>query len=179
MKTKFIVALVALSFCTSNFAAPPSAASVERLFEATRLKSVIDDMRNEMDKRTKETMKLSLAHERVSPKEQKVLDEYVEKMAALLHETLNWEKFKPLYTQVYLESFTQEEIDGLLAFYESPAGRAYINKMPGVMKKTMDIAYERMIPLQREAQALTQDFAQRISLLQGEERSGAKQQASP
>ncbi len=49
-----------------------------------------------------------------------------------------------MFTEIYQESFSQEEIDGLIAFYASPAGRAYIDKMPLVMQKTMTVMQSRM-----------------------------------
>ena len=39
--------------------------------------------------------------------------------------------------------FTQEEIDGLIAFYESPAGATFVEKMPVVMQKSMSIMQSR------------------------------------
>lgn len=41
-------------------------------------------------------------------------------------------------------AFSQEEIDGLIAFYESSVGRAYIAKMPVAMAKTMAMSQQQM-----------------------------------
>ena len=43
---------------------------------------------------------------------------------------MTWDKLRPLYVRIYQESFTQEEIDGLIVFYESPAGIAFVERWP-------------------------------------------------
>ena len=41
-----------------------------------------------------------------------------------MREEMTWDRLHPLYVRIYQESFTQEEIDGLIVFYESPASRS-------------------------------------------------------
>jgi hypothetical protein len=53
---------------------------------------------------------------------------------------MSWEKMKPMYVQLYRDTFEQEEVDGLIAFYKSPAGQAYVTKMPLLMSKSMAIS---------------------------------------
>ena len=70
-----------------------------------------------------------------------------------MREEMTWDKLRPLYVQIYQESFTQEEIDGLIAFYESPAGVAFVEKMPFVMQKSMSIMQSRMAPMMEKMKA--------------------------
>ena len=48
---------------------------------------------------------------------------------------MSWEKLRPAYVKAYSETFSEEEIDGILAFYESLAGRAMQAKMPVFIQK--------------------------------------------
>ena len=57
-----------------------------------------------------------------------------------------------------LLALTQEEVDGLIAFYESPAGQAYIAKMPAVAQKSMAPMQNPMIPMIRKLQASAEEF---------------------
>lgn len=60
-------------------------------------------------------------------------------------------------TDIYQETFEQEEIDGLDAFYGSPAGQAFVAKMPVVMQKSMSLLQEQMqILVPRMAQVIEQ-----------------------
>lgn len=42
---------------------------------------------------------------------------------------------EPIQIPIYRETFEQAEIDGLIAFYGSPVGQAFVNKMPTVSQK--------------------------------------------
>jgi hypothetical protein len=71
-----------------------------------------------------------------------------------MKQELSWQKLKPLYVQIYRESFEQEEVDGLVAFYASPAGKAMLDKMPTVMQKSMAITQplmQSLIPKMKSA----------------------------
>ena len=47
--------------------------------------------------------------------------------------------FEALLVPVYDRHFTQEEVDGLVAFYESPLGKKTVEKMPAVMGEAMAV----------------------------------------
>ena len=70
---------------------------------------------------------------------------------------MTWEKLEPLYIKVYQDAFTQEEIDGILAFYGTPAGQALIKKMPDVLKKSTMEMQTRMNALVPQLQKIQQD----------------------
>ena len=55
--------------------------------------------------------------------------------------------------KLYAETFTQEEVDGLLAFYRSPAGVALLEKMPQVTQKSAAITQQRIAPLVEKLKA--------------------------
>lgn len=61
-----------------------------------------------------------------------------------MHDEMSWAKMKPQYVRLYVETFDQDEVDGLLAFYATPAGQAMINKMPIVMPKMMGVMQDSM-----------------------------------
>lgn len=59
--------------------------------------------------------------------------------------------------RVYRKSFTQGEVDGMIAFYETPAGQAVINKLPAVMQNTVNEMQEMMHPVIQKIQRMQQD----------------------
>jgi hypothetical protein len=80
-------------------------------------------------------------------------------MVALLQGDLAWEKLEPMYLRLYTESFTEEEVGGMLAFYKTPAGQAVINKMPVLMQKTMLEVQKMSSGLAPRMQEIQKDFA--------------------
>ncbi|MDT0644280.1 DUF2059 domain-containing protein [Zunongwangia sp. F363] len=56
-----------------------------------------------------------------------------------------------LYTQiaqVYVENFTEEEIDEILAFYDTPVGKKMVETTPELTKKGMEIGQQWGMKLQ-------------------------------
>ncbi|MDQ6663902.1 MAG: DUF2059 domain-containing protein [Acidobacteriota bacterium] len=59
-------------------------------------------------------------------------------------------KIRPQLVKVYGETFSAEEIDSILAFYQSPAGHALLDKTPVIMSKTMALMMPEMQRLVKE-----------------------------
>ena len=76
-----------------------------------------------------------------------------------MKELLDWKKLEPVYVRIYQKSFSQEEVDGMIAFYKTPAGQAVIGKMPAVMQNTMDEMQQMMTPVMQKMQRMQQDVA--------------------
>lgn len=85
-------------------------------------------------------MMRALKDKPLTPQEQRALDVMPVKLMAVMRKEFSWQKLKPMYIQIYRETFEQEEIDGMLTFYASPAGQAVINKMPIVLQKSMTLS---------------------------------------
>lgn len=61
------------------------------------------------------------------------------------------EKMRPVIVQVYSEVYSDDEIDAMLAFYESAAGRAMVTKQPLIMSKVMAALMPEIQRLAKEA----------------------------
>jgi hypothetical protein len=59
--------------------------------------------------------------------------------------------------KAYSETFSEEEINGILAFYESPAGRAMQAKMPMFTSTVMVLAQTQAKELMPEIQRITRE----------------------
>ena len=157
MRTLFALTTVALSAALTHlpaYALPASQASAEALLVVTKAESMVDSMYGRLEQMMRQGMKDSLQGKPVSAEQQRVLDTVPQKFMAVMREEFNWSKMKPMYIQLYSETFEQDEIDGLLAFYKSPVGQAFVTKMPVVMNKSMVIAQSQMqslIPKMKEA----------------------------
>jgi len=67
--------------------------------------------------------------------------------------------------EIYRKSFSQSEIDGMLKFYKTPAGKAVIAKMPVVMQNTMQVMQGEMAEMVPKMQQLMADTASQIQAL--------------
>jgi uncharacterized protein len=70
-----------------------------------------------------------------------------QKVLAMILQELSWENIKGDYIHLYAEVFTEAEIKDLIAFYESPGGRAYVKKQPELTQKSMVLSQQMMMKI--------------------------------
>lgn len=133
-------------------AATPTKASVERLLRDVNVQQNLTRLLQQMDAASRNAMDQAFRGQKLTPEAQKLAEQLDEKIMADLKDELSWEKMKDLYVQAYSETFTQKDIDGLIDFYESPAGKAYVAKMPAVMDKTSALMQGRIGPIVKRLQ---------------------------
>lgn len=85
-------------------------------------------------------------------------------MFDLIRKRMSWDRMKPEYMRMYAETFSEDEINGMVAFYRSPAGRATLEKLPLVMSKTMAIVQPMMKELTPEIQRITEKASEKYGL---------------
>jgi uncharacterized protein len=154
--------LLALLFFTPLFAHADQTskqAKVEELLQLTHMDRLMSQMLDQMTERMKASAEQQAAKMEFTPEQKTAYDDFQQKLSQLLGSYLSWEKMKPVMVQVYSETYTDEELDGILTFYRSPAGQAMVAKSPQLMSKTMTAMTEQMSTLQPQVQQLTKDFA--------------------
>ncbi|MBA3592658.1 MAG: DUF2059 domain-containing protein [Polaromonas sp.] len=150
-----IIALFAcFTFSCAAHCAPPSEASIHTLLAVTKTDTVMDTLFVNMEQSMRQSMMAAIPGEKLSAQQMRILDAAPAKFIQVMREEMNWPRMRPIYIQIYQESFTQEEINGLIAFYQSPAGEAFVRKMPVVMEKSMSIMQVRMAPMMEKMKAI-------------------------
>lgn len=139
-----------------------SEASIKQLLELANAKKLIDTVMGQMDGIMKNAMTNATQGQPVSPEVQRMYDKSRNEIVTIMKEELSWEKMEPMYLRVYEKSFTQEEVDGMIAFYKTPAGQAVINKMPVVMQNTMAEMQSMMGPIMQRVQRMQSDMVAQV-----------------
>ena len=156
----FLVALSALAaISTSALAAPPAPSedSIRRLLEVTEARKLLDGMMAQIDTLMRRNMDQALRGRQLTSEQEAIIARMRNKMADAFREEMAWDKLEPLYVRVYRDTFTQTEVDGMLAFYRTDAGRAVIVKMPAVLQTTMGQMQQRMQPLIAKMRTIEQE----------------------
>ena len=156
---KIAHALVALAACWSlgAVAAPPTDASIQELLKVTRSESMMENVHASMEHVMRAATADVRQREQLSPAQQKALDQFPARFAALVQEESSWAVMEPEMVAIYRDSFTQDEIDAQLAFYRTPGGQAVIAKMPMVVQKSMEMGQRQMQRLVPKMQALIEE----------------------
>jgi uncharacterized protein len=163
------IAVVLILCCTTAFAAevPASEASIKEMLQVTEARKMVDGMFPQIEALMKSAMQQAAKGRTLSPSEQKAADHMLSEIMTEMKAELNWDDLEPLYVSVYQKSFTQSEMDGMLAFYKSPAGAAVIRKLPVVVQQTMIAMQQRMGPMMQRMQKAIQDSVSQIDAADG------------
>ena len=60
----------------------------------------------------------------------------------------------PMFVKAYADTFTDSEIDAIVAFYKTPAGKAMIEKQPALTAKIMQTIQAQMADLMPQIEAI-------------------------
>jgi uncharacterized protein len=136
---------------------PPSEASIKQLLELAQARKLIDSVMGQMDNLMQQSIAQATRGQQIPPKVQKDIDQRRAETVAMMKELLDWSKLEPMYLRVYQKTFSQQEVDGMIAFYKTPAGQAVIAKMPVVMQNTIEEMQQMMSPVIQKIQKMQQD----------------------
>lgn len=157
-KLKYLVlALVLLTPPVLAADSRPSEESIAQLLAVTEVRKLVDGMVGQFDGMVKNGVQQSLKGHPITPDQQQIIDDMQARMIALLKEEMDWGRLEALYIRIYRDSFTQEEVNGMIAFYKTPTGQAVIRKMPVVMQLSMTEMQQRMGPLVEKLRKMEQE----------------------
>jgi uncharacterized protein len=159
--------LVALSPAFAQNSTPqsqsrPSDASVHELLQIMDAKKLVEAIPEQVDKMMTATLQQRLQGQSLSAEQQQAIDAMRAKVAALMKDELDWSVMEPIYVKIYEDTFSQSEIDGMVAFYRSPTGHAIIQKLPLVMQSAMTLVQQRMASLMPRIQEMARETAAQI-----------------
>jgi hypothetical protein len=139
----------------------PSEASVRELMTAANSRNLVNSVTAEVDAMMRRNTQQALK-EQATPAQQQAIEGMMSKIDALLRQELSWEKLEPLYIRIYQDSLTQDEVDGITAFYKTPAGQAMIKKIPVIMQNSMREIQGRMQPVMEEVVKIQQQTIEEL-----------------
>lgn len=156
--------------------AKPTAASVKQLFEAMHSSSMVDSYMKQVETTMHTAVQQASAGKTPDARQKKIMEDLQTRIMALVKEQLNWTDLEPIMIEVYRDTFTQHEIDGMLKFYRSEAGQAAINKLPTVTQESMARIQGRVNALTPKIMELEKETATQIKAA-GDAPPGAPQPA--
>lgn len=94
---------------------------------------------------------------RTSPTDEAEANAMLDRLNKVMHEALSWEKLEPQFAKLYASEFTDEELDGIVAFYKTPAGQALAGKSIGLMPKASAISQNALAAVAPEIQKIMKE----------------------
>ena len=130
MKKLFIITLLIFSMSIAGFSAETAKQKkIKELFQVMDIQATVNEM-SQMMLNDKTNMQLSKNQKAVLQKEIKLMMDY----------TLNKQ------AELYDKYFTEQEIDEILNFYKTPAGKKVIEETPKITKELFTDLMENYYP---------------------------------
>jgi hypothetical protein len=140
----------------------PTDESVRQLLQIMDAKKLVEAVPGHVENMMTATLQQRLQGQSLSPQQQQAIEAMRTKVAALMREDLDWSVMEPIYVKIYADTFSQSEIDALVAFYRSPTGHAIIQKLPLAMQNAMSLVQQRLASLMPKIQQMAQETAAQI-----------------
>ena len=108
----------------------------------------------------------------------KMMEKTVSKVMDMLAGELSWEKTKADYVALYAETFSEDELKGLITFYRSPVGQTFTKKQPELSDRTMKLNQKRMMDVIPKIQAMVKE-AREAAAAPAEQGEAPKKNSKP
>lgn len=134
-------------------------AQVDRLLEVMRARETLDAVLPQVQASQQQMVAQATAGQQLDAAERERIERIVARGNATIAQALAWEKLEPVYRDIYMATFTGEDMDAMISFYESQAGQNLLDKMPQLMQNTMQAVQQMLMPVLAE---LEQDLAAEV-----------------
>jgi len=141
-------------------------AKVRELFLTMHMDHMMDEMIGQMTAFMKQQFqqmtKDAPGSDQMTAAQKQLTEQYLAKTMTLATESMGWKSLEPEYAKVYAATYSEAEIDGILAFYKSPAGQAMLAKTPELTAASMKIVQGKMLDLQPKVKAMQDEYLQQM-----------------
>jgi len=161
---RIFIALAAIALCFPQLAHADDASKRAKIEEMIRLTKMDETMTKMMDQ-TKEQINELVAADSggdLPPAQTAIMKDFQAKVSALMVAALSFEQVKPAMIKLYEDAYTEADLDGILAFYKTPAGQSLLGKTPDLMTKVMAIVEDRMTALEPQVEKLSDDMQRQM-----------------
>jgi hypothetical protein len=153
--------LTATSFANAQDVAAHRA-KAEEMMQLTQTEPMMKEQLANLQERVNTLAKQQFAQGSLTPDQTKMTDDYLKQVQAITNDEVGWAKMQPVILQSYADTFTDAELDGIIAFYKSPAGQAIVTKTPALSGKTMGMVQDKIKDMQPKLAQLTEDYANKM-----------------
>jgi hypothetical protein len=139
-------------FAASALAAPPSDADIERLLKASRAQSMLSAILPQMEEMQRQQFEQITSGKDLTAEQKAEVQRIQTRTNEIVRKALAWDEMRPLYIDVYKQTFSAEDVRAMAKFYESPAGKNLLDKTPALMQNLMGAIQKKVIPMMEELQ---------------------------
>lgn len=137
-------------------------AKVQEMFTLLHLDANMKRLTDSLMQQVRNVTARQLEGSTLTPDQQQKVDDFQKKAFELVEKSTSWPVVEPDYVSLYAETYSESEIDGILAFYKSPVGQSLLAKTPELTTKSIAISQKRVAALMPQLQALATQLGQEL-----------------
>ena len=145
-------AILPIAFCAMTLACAATARAdeaarqreVEQLFAVMHIEQTFNQMMQQVIAQNQSMVAGLFPEIDRDPKQKAEYDAFMARVMTMVQSSFSWKAMEPEYAKIYLDTYSDEEITGMLAFYDSPVGRSVLTKTPKVLEASSAVAMDRM-----------------------------------
>jgi uncharacterized protein len=108
--------------------APPSGDSVRALLGVMHLDAVVTQFVQQMGVSARVAMARLVRQQAMNPEQRRLFDELETNMVGVIE--YSWDRMGPVMFHTIQAAYTQQDVDAMLSFFKSPAGREVVAQLP-------------------------------------------------
>ncbi|MGB0206131.1 MAG: DUF2059 domain-containing protein [Neptuniibacter sp.] len=156
---KYFIFIACLTISGFSLAQEKSLSLAKRLYVALDTQSQIDAMAVNLQNITKQQM----ASVKIPEKARPFIEQKYSEIYALLFNSFKSEEIQQKYIESFAKTYTERELEQVVEFFESPAGKAYIAKAPQLQKSQLAIAQAQVAAINPAIQKIQQQITAELS----------------
>ncbi len=134
-------------------------AKIERILDLMNAQATLDQMLDQFTAVINNQLKTQAPNANAEQLAQ--MQEFQKQVMELVKSRVSWAKLRPEFIRIYGETYSDEELSGMLSFFESPAGRGFLQKTPVITQKAMAVSQAQLGDLMPEIQRLAKEAGQK------------------
>lgn len=179
MRRLYALSLLAGFFVCGSLAAatptnqPPSDASIQELLQVSKSQRPLGVMNAHIVRMMANSAAQALAGRIADDGAIKIIAGQTAKLDVIMKNQLSWDSVEPIYVDLYRKTFTQKEVDDMIAFYKSPSGQSMVAKMPAVTDQVTQTMQGKLATVMPQLHQISEDTANQLKAYEANKQSTA------
>jgi hypothetical protein len=154
-------------------------AKAEQLFVLLRMDTMMDQLMGGVRKQVQQITESMPGADTATPEQKKQITDFQQRVMDTVNQKIGWKALEPDFIGLYASTYTEEELDGIVAFYKSPVGQKMIEKTPELTAKSTQITQQKMTELQPQLSQMVRDFMKQMAASMGKPAPAQTAPATP
>jgi hypothetical protein len=174
-----LLMMLTVGCCCARADEASKRAKAEQLFLLLRMDTMMDQLMGGVRRQVQQITESMPGADTATPEQKKQITDFQQRVMDTVNQKIGWKALEPDFIGLYASTYTEEELDGIVAFYKSPVGQKMIEKTPELTAKSTQITQQKMTELQPQLSQMVRDFMKQMAASMGKPAPAQTAPATP